>query len=511
MNTLPDPIADLRQYLIELSHLKHALTILHWDNELFLPELARNRRAETINYLTNLVHDRFTATPFQTVLAKAYDAFQQGTLTETDAAIVREVWRESSREKKLTPLFVQQLTEATTVGYHAWHEAKMAKDFSLFLPTLKRIILLKQEEAHLIGYSQSPYDALLDTYEPQLTTATTTHILSDLTSFLVPFLKIIQSTPSAPSNPKLHGPFDIHIQKKFVTDLLRDLGFDFSAGRLDESLHPFTTATHPLDARITTSFDPENIFVAISGVMHEFGHGLYEQGLPVENFGTPLAESASLSIHESQSRLWENIIGLSRPFCQFLQPRLAESFPHQFSSISPETLYRQLNRVAPSLIRIQADEVTYNLHIALRFELERDVIEGRLPVAELPEAWNAQTRRFFDLTPCDDAEGVLQDVHWSQGLFGYFPTYALGNLYSAQFWDAAKTQYPTIASDIATGNFSNLRNWMRDTIHVHGKFHTPAELIERVSGRKLSSDSFQQYCLEKYSDLYPALHAFPRH
>jgi carboxypeptidase Taq len=402
MKTLPDPIAELRQHLIELSHLKHALTILHWDNELFLPELARSRRSETINYLTNLVHDRFTSDPFQTILAHAYDALRRNLLNDTDAAIVREVWRESSREKKLTPLFVQQLTEATTIGYHAWHEAKTTKDFSLFLPVLKRIVLLKQEEAQLIGYSESPYDALLDTYEPNLTTAATTSMLSELTSFLIPFLKTIQSTPPTPPPPWFHGSFDIHTQKEFVTSLLRDIGFNFSAGRLDESLHPFTTATHPFDTRITTSFDPENIFVAISGVMHEFGHGLYEQGLPVENFGTPLAESASLSIHESQSRLWENIIGLSRPFCQFLQPRLAESFPRQFSSVSAEDLYRGLNRVQPSLIRIHADEVTYNLHIALRFELERDVIEGRLPVAELPEAWREYTRKFFDIVPADE-------------------------------------------------------------------------------------------------------------
>ncbi|MEN9342014.1 MAG: hypothetical protein RIQ54_270, partial [Candidatus Parcubacteria bacterium] len=448
---------------------------------------------------------------FQTILVKAHDALQQGLLNDTDAAIVREVWRESYREKKLTPSFVQRLTEATTVGYHAWQEAKTAKDFSLFLPTLQHIVSLKQEEANLIGYAQSPYDALLDTYEPNLTTATTTDILSDLTAFLIPFLKTIQATPATPTPAWLHDAFDIHTQKKIVTNLLRDIGFDFSAGRLDESVHPFTTATHPFDARITTSFDPENVFVAISGVMHEFGHGLYEQGLPVENFGTPLAESASLSIHESQSRLWENIIGLSHPFCQFLRPRLVESFPHQFSSVSEEALYRGLNQVRPSLIRIHADEVTYNLHIALRFALERDLIEGRLPVAELPDAWRDYSERFFGITPVDDGEGVLQDVHWSQGLFGYFPTYTLGNLYSAQFWDAAHTQHPTITSDIASGDFSRLRTWMRDTIHIHGKFHSPAELIKRVSGRELSSDSFQRYLIEKYSDLYPGLRTFSPH
>lgn len=493
---------DFKNQLVELSHLKSALSVLHWDTAVYMPERGNVPRAATISHLAGELHEKFLSPKFKSSLNKVKSQMDAGKLTPEESAIVREVWREFEREEKLPVEFVKELTRVTSEARQVWAEARKKSDFKIFLPDLKKIVELKRKEANLVGFQNSPYDALLDTYEPYTSTEEITVVLEELKGFLAALLKKIQNSKVNINPNILKGDFDIEKQKTICKLVAEKMGFDFSRGRLDTSTHPFTISPHPYDVRITTRFKNDDLFYSLISTIHETGHALYEQGLLAENFGTPLSESVSLGIHESQSRIWENIVGKGRPFWIYFYPILQKEFPSIFSKITFDDFYQALNYVKPSFIRTEADEVTYNLHIILRFEIEKALIEGTIEAEDLPKIWNERVKELLGLDVPNDALGVLQDVHWSGGSIGYFPTYTLGNLYSAQFYKTAKRDILNLEDEIAKGELGHLRKWLRDKIHIHGKFYSADKLVLNVTGEKLTSRYFTEYLTKKYEEIY---------
>ena len=491
-----------QQKLIDIAQLKSAIAALNWDKDVMMPPKGSGPRAAMLSYLAGELHDKVVSPGFRGLLGEAKAASDANQLAADERAIVREVWRDVSREEKLPLEFVKEMAQVTSEAYHVWMDARARKMFALFAPHLKKIVELKRREAELVGFQKSPYDALLDTFEPYATTKEISVALGDLRNFLAPFLVKIRNSKAHVRRDAIAGQFDVEKQKAFCARVAKQIGYDFEAGRLDASAHPFSTSFHPFDSRITTRYSPTEFMESISGVIHETGHALYEQGLPAARFGTPLAEAVSLGIHESQSRLWENLVGKSRPFWIYFYPLLQKEFPAALQQVSLDTFYRAMNAVEPSFIRVEADEVTYNLHVILRFEIERALIEDHLPVEELPRVWNAKMKELLQLDVPEDSQGVLQDVHWSGGMIGYFPTYSLGNLYSAQFFAAAKRDLPRLDEEMTRGEFGALLKWLREKIHVHGKFYSARELAQHATGEPLNSKYFSEYITRKYSEVY---------
>lgn len=491
---------EFKNKLVEIRRLQSATSLLGWDQQVYMPPEGADERAKTIAALAGIIHQKFTSRELEKDLLTLRK--KQSKLTSKQKAIVREVWRDFSREKKLPQKFVEELAQAASAGYSIWKEARKKSDFKLFAPQLKKIVNLKRKEAEYVGYKNSPYDALIDVYEPGANSEEISIIFFELKSFLIPFIEKIKKS-SVKINPKrIKGNFDIKRQVDISQTFIKKIGFDFEKGRLDETTHPFCTNFHPCDVRITTRFSKNDVMYCLSSVIHETGHALYEQGILPENFGTPLGESVSLGIHESQSRLWEKIIGQGRNFWAYFYPVLKKEFPNPFKEVSLDEFYRIINIVRPNFIRTESDEVTYNLHIILRFEIEKELIEGSINVADLPEIWNQKIEEYLGLKVKKDALGVLQDVHWSGGSFGYFPTYTLGNLYAAQFYAAAKHDIPGLEKKISLGRFSPLLGWLRKKIHMHGKFYTAEELVRNVTGENLSTKYFIDYLTKKYKDIY---------
>lgn len=493
---------ELRSKLEELACLNSALAILSWDQEVHMPQKGGSARAKVISHLSVLAHEKIIALDTKKRLTQLLRSTNQRPETP-ESTIIRETWRAYTRERTLPNVFVQELAELTSRAQTIWAEARTKSNVAHFLPSLKRIVELKRKEAEYVGYADSPYDALLDAYEPGLTSAQVSAVFNELRDFLKPFIRTLQRSSHTAPNPTItHGNFPINEQEAFNRWVAEKMGFDFEAGRLDTSTHPFTSGFHPTDVRLTTRYHEHDLLYALGSTIHEAGHGLYEQGLPIEHHGTPLAESVSYGIHESQSRIWENNIGKSRAFWSAIYPKLQRQFPKPFAKIPLETVYRLINEVKPSLIRTESDEVTYNLHIILRYEIERELIEGTLNVKDVPELWNAKMKEYLGVKVPNDREGVLQDVHWSGGAFGYFPTYALGNLYAAQFYHALQKQVPNAERDMKKGNFLPVRNWLRKKIHVHGKTFSSEALVKEVTGEGLNANYFISYLKEKYSALY---------
>ncbi len=495
MNT--HPYATLCQRLAELSHLNSALAVLQWDQEVHMPVKAAEARAKTISYLSVQAHEKLLELNTGELLSQLYQGLDTQSKTK-ESIVIRETWRAYDRERTLPTAFVEELSELCSVAQGAWAEARRKEDFSLFLPHLKRIIQLKRQEAEYIGYKTTPYDALLDAYEPGLTTAQVSQIVNELKEWLPALVRRLTAL-SKEMNPEIaQGTFPLNEQEVFNQFIVQKVGFDREAGRLDTSTHPFTTSFHPTDVRLTTRYRENDLLYAIGSTIHEMGHGLYEQGLPVEHYGTPLGETVSLGIHESQSRLWENHVGKGRSFWEYLYPEIQTRFPEPFAKIPLEVFLDILNRVTPSFIRTESDEVTYNLHIMVRFELEKDLIEGALAVEDLPRAWNKKIQDYLGIEVPNDRLGVLQDVHWSMGAFGYFPTYTLGNLYAAQLYQAAQQQVPKMEERIKQGDFSGLRDWLRTNVYQRGKWFTADELVRETTGESLNTVHFKRYILGKY-------------
>ena len=491
-----------RQRLVDIAQLKSAAAVLNWDKDVFMPPKGSAPRAAMLAYLAGEIHNRVLSEEFRGLLGEAKAAADANELSPADRVIVREVSRDVSREEKLPVEFVKELTQLTSEAYHVWIDARKKREFALFAPYLTKIVALKRREADLVGFKRSAYDALLDTFEPYATTEEVAAALGDLRAFLVPFLAKIRNSKMKVSRDVIAGDFDMEKQKAFCILVAKKIGYDFDAGRLDVSAHPFSTSFHPQDSRITTRYDRSNFMQSIGGVVHETGHALYEQGLPAEQFGTPLGEAVSLGIHESQSRLWENLVGKSRAFWTYFYPQLQQTFPNPLQHVSLDSFYRAINLVQPSFVRVEADEVTYNLHIILRFEIEVALIEGSIAVEDLPRIWNSKVKEFLSLDVSDDALGVLQDVHWSGGMIGYFPTYSLGNLYSAQFFAAARRDLPSFEDEMARGEFGKLLGWLREKVHAHGRTYPAQDLARNATGEQLNSKYFADYISRKYGEIY---------
>ncbi|MDH4326951.1 MAG: carboxypeptidase M32 [Nitrospira sp.] len=495
--------------LLEIQRINSAASVLSWDQETYMPGGGGAARAEQIAVLQGLAHQKLVSPDIEKLLSQWVDpttghaSDQPGDLwDEPSRSLLREVWRDFSRAKKLPSDFVTTLSRECSLAQQVWTKAKEQNAFALFLPNLRTVLSLKREEAQYLGYTDSPYNALLDVYEPGSTIAALQPIFAQLKARLVPLLRRITESHVRIDDSILRHSYDQTRQLEFGRLVLTAMGYDFERGRLDLSSHPFTTSFHPTDVRVTTRVFEHELQSCLFSCIHEGGHGLYDQGLDQRYFGTPLGDSVSLGIHESQSRLWENCVGRSRPFWRFFYPILQQTFPDQLRSVDAERFYAAINCVKPSFIRVEADELTYNLHIMLRFEIEQDLVEGKVQPEDLPALWNRKMEEYLGITPTSDAEGVLQDVHWSFGAFGYFPTYTLGNLYSVQFFEQAKLEIPGLEESIAAGELLGLRRWLEQKIHRWGRMFTPDHLARRVTGNAISPDPFLSYVEKKYGEIY---------
>lgn len=499
----------------EVADLEAAAALLEWDQQTGMPAGAAGVRGEQLATVARLAHERFTRPEIGEWLAALAPFERQRSEQDPDsfeAALVRVVQREYDRARKLPPQLVHALSKATSQAFHAWVAARRDGRFEPFRPDLERVLDLCRQKADRLGWREERYDALLDLYEPGYTAAD----VQDLFDQLAPGLRALLDRIGARADripPDLlrdaDGGYPEAAQEALSRRALEAIGFDFGHGRLDRSAHPFTTAIGaPDDVRLTSRYERADFAPSLYAAIHEGGHGLYEQGVPAAMRGTPLASGASLGVHESQSRLWENIVGRSRAFCGFLLPVARQVFAAAAHPDAPlarldaDGLYRAVNRVQPSPIRVEADEVTYNLHILLRFELERRLVRGDLAVADLPEAWNEAMQRYLGFRPAGDAEGVLQDVHWAHGLFGYFPTYALGNLLAAALWRRILSAHPDTEARLAAGDCAGVLDWLRTHVHAHGAKHLPKEIVRRVTGEPLAAAPLLSYLNDKYSALY---------
>ncbi len=508
MKTL-DSLKALTERLLEIQHLSSAASVLSWDQETYMPAGGGAARADQLATLQTIAHDRFVSPEIEALLTQWIDpATGEPTDRDGDAwneparALLREVWRDFSRAKKLPSDFVKRLGRESSIAQQVWTEARAKNDYPRFLPHLRTMVALKREEAGYLGYTHSPYDALLDTYEPGATVSQLQPLFAALRKRLVPLLERVLASPVAVDETVLFRSYDIGKQLDFSRVVLSAMGYDFERGRLDLAAHPFTTSFHPSDVRVTTRVYEKEFPVCLFSCIHEGGHGLYDQGLDPVHYGTPLGEALSLGIHESQSRLWENCVGRSRPFWRCFFPMLQQTFPEALAGVAQADFYAALNRVQRSLIRVEADELTYNLHIMLRFEIELDVIEGRSAVEDLPAIWKDKMKSYLGVVPERDADGVLQDLHWSVGAFGYFPTYTLGNLYASQFYDQAHRDISNLEGEIEAGRLIVLTQWLNQKIHRWGRTFTTDQLARRVTGRELSPEPFLTYLENKYGEIY---------
>jgi carboxypeptidase Taq len=497
-----EAVEKLNAHLADVVNLARAAAVLGWDQQTYMPPGGAEARGEQLATLSKLAHEIFASDKTGQLLEEAERALDGADPDSTEAALVRVVRHDYDLETKLPTSLVEALARETTRAHEIWVKAREQNDFASFAPMLERIYDLMREKAEALGYEDRMYDALLDQYEPGAKTAHVAEVFDGLRQELVPFVHQIFERLNAVDHSFLHKEYDVKKQEEFGLEVIRQLGYDFSRGRQDRAVHPFTTNFSINDVRITTRYLPNYLPSALFSSVHEAGHALYELGCDQSLENTMLAGGTSLGVHESQSRLWENIVGRGRPFWQHFYPLLQQTFPEQLGKVDLDAFYRAINFVSRSLIRVEADEVTYNLHIMLRFEMENDLLEGKLAVKDAPEAWNAKMQEYLGITPPNDAQGILQDVHWSSGLVGYFPTYALGTLLSVQFWDKALEDVPSIPDDIAQGNFSTLHDWLRNHIYVHGRKYFPADLVQRVTGEPLQYHSFMRYLRDKYSEIY---------
>ncbi|MCE9561231.1 MAG: carboxypeptidase M32 [Planctomycetes bacterium] len=500
--TAADAYAELIRRSKELGVLNSCAAVLSWDQHTYMPARGAGLRGEQMAFLASLSHQKFTDPKIGELLA-AVEGSDLVKEPDADAsANVRELRRAYDRATKIPASLVDELARVTTAAQQAWEQAKKANQFATFRPHLERIVELKRQEADAVGFKDHRYNALIEEYEPGTTVVELKELFAGLTKRLVPLIQKVADSPKKPDRTILERDFPVERQKIFAESAAVALGFNFAAGRLDTTSHPFCSGFGPGDCRITTRYNPRFFPEAFFGVMHETGHALYEQNLPAEHFGTPLGVACSFGIHESQSRLWENQVGRSRPFWDHFFPRLRQTFP-ALADVSLEAFYFAVNDVKPSLIRVEADEATYNLHIALRFELELALLSGDLAVVDLPGAWNERFAALFGLAVPDDARGCLQDIHWSFGGLGYFPTYTLGNLYAAQFMVAVKSDLgaESLTEDMRRGDFGRLKDWLVNNIHRNGQRYRAGELCRRATGNPLSPESFLLYLNEKNSEL----------
>ena len=501
----PKAFTELQDLSIEIHHFNSILSLLHWDQETYMPSGGITSRSQQIAQLSALIHEKKTSRKFKECLEKLVGLTsgkpKVRELSRPQLVMLREWRKDFLRMDKLPSSFVRNFSQVTSEASQIWASAKKDNNFKIFAPFLSKIIALNREKADILGYEDHPYDALIETYEPCMTSRKLSSIFTHLRGELTALLKNIGSARQIDHrflSKKVAPAKQIEIGQ----ELLRKLPFDLAFTRLDISSHPFSIALHPHDSRITTRIHPHHFMSNLFSVLHEAGHSLYEMGLPLETWGTPLSEPASLSVHESQSRFWETLIGRSLPFSQYLYPQLQKAIPSLLKGVPMDRFYRAINRVSPTCIRVEADEVTYGLHVILRFEIEKELISGSLNVHDLPEAWNAKMKEYLGIIPPNDAQGCLQDIHWSLGDFGYFPTYALGNLLAAHLFIAFAKAHPDWESKIATGDLGFIRDWLKENVHRWGRTYDLEELAKKVTGKPLSEAAYCTYLKKKYAEIY---------
>jgi len=479
-------------------------SLLGWDQETFMPPGGLAHRARQLAQLARLGHGMATDAAVGDLLA-ACEADAETMADPLRAANVRHIRHDYDRETKLPASLVEEFATATSIGQHEWAEARKANDFARFRPHLERLITLLRRKAECYGWNRDrgeAWDALADGYEPGCTAAHVEGVFTPLRSRLSRLVAELLSGPKRPDAAFNDFPIAIDAQERLGRMVAERFGFDFVRGRLDRSTHPFCGGACSQDVRMTSRYRERCLNDGLGSVMHETGHGIYEQGLPYERFGTPLGHSVSLGIHESQSRMWENQVGRSLPFWTWLAGELPAYAGEEVRRFGVERLYAAANEVEPGFIRVDADEATYNLHIMVRFEIERAVIRGELEAGDIPATWNRLYREYLDLVVPDDRQGCLQDIHWSMGAMGYFPTYTLGNLYAAQFFEAALVAHPSLPEEFARGEFGTLKRWLNGNIHAHGQRYAPAELCERITGKPLSADPLLRHLEAKLRPLH---------
>ncbi|OVE82152.1 carboxypeptidase [bacterium M21] len=498
---MTDALRELKQRIGEITDLNRAAAVLGWDQQTYMPAGGAVERANQISTLSRLSHEALVAPRTGELLATLSDQVDELCTDSDDACLVHYLQHKYEKTVKVPVEHVTEFSRLTALAQHAWEEAKDANDFATFQPHLRKIIQMRQEYASFFADAEHVYDPLLDDFERGLTTRQLRKIFGELRPLQVDLLQRIRAAKQV-DNDFLFLNYDEDKQWDFGVEVIRKFGYDFKSGRQDRSIHPFTTSFAIDDVRITTRLNANDLQPGLFGTMHEAGHALYEMGISRSLERTPLAQGCSLGIHESQSRLWENIIGRSMDFWTHFYPQLKKAFPSQLGTVGLTDFYNGINRVESSLVRVEADEATYNLHVMLRLELEIALMEGSLDVVDLPEAWDLKMEEYLGIRPTTAGEGVLQDVHWSCGLFGYFPTYALGNLVAAQLWDCMNLDLPDLSSSIRVGEFAPLLDWLRTKFHRHGAKFTPQDLLKRVTGGGISCRPYMNYLETKYSAIY---------
>jgi carboxypeptidase Taq len=493
---------ELLEKVYEINDIEKANALLSWDRETNMPKAGITARVQQMTTLNRLSHVMFTADEMGELIEAAAVEVEDAPFDSNEASLIRLLRRTYDNARKLPPEFVARISEVGGHAHGAWVQAREENDFEAFRPWLEQVVELGQEMAGYYGYEDELYDALLDKYEFDMKTAEVRETFAAVKRDLVPLRQAIEEAGSEVDDSFLHQRFDVAKQKQFARFIAPKIGYDFDRGHIGTVVHPFATSFSRDDARITTRWNPEFLSPFLFGTLHESGHAIYEQGTHPDLARTPLARGTSLGIHESQSRMMENIVGRSRGFWQAYYLPLQSTFPEQLNDYSVEDFYRAINKVQPSFIRVEADELTYSFHIILRFELEQALMTGDLAVRDLPVVWNDKMDELLGIVPPTDSTGCLQDVHWTRPTFGYFPTYALGNLYSAQFYEAAVAQNPEIVDEMAAGKTDALLAWLRENIHQHGRKFTPRELVQRVTGQPLYHEPFTRYVTAKFSAIY---------
>jgi carboxypeptidase Taq len=496
-----EKLNQLKTILAELSDISGAASLLGWDQQVNMPPGGAKARGQQLGTLRSIAHQKFTSPEVAELLEELKPYADSLDPDSNDARLIKVTARDYSKRTRVPKEFIIEMSQITSQAHQIWQQARRENNFYLFQPYLEKIVELRQQYAGFFAPYDHVYDPLLDDFEPGLKTRDVQKIFHELRPKQIALIQAISEKPQV-DDSFLYQSFEEKKQWDFGVDVITRFGYDWEHGRQDKSTHPFTSGSSIYDVRITTRVYPDFLKPALFATMHEAGHALYGLGIDPAFDRTPLSGGASLAVHESQSRMWENLVGRSLAFWEFFYPKLQETFPGQLGQVSLQAFYKGINKVEPSLIRVEADEATYNLHIMLRLELEIALMEGSLAVQDLPEAWNSRMRDYLGVTPPTNADGVLQDIHWSGGMIGYFSTYALGNLISAQLWECILKDIPDLEDQFRRGEFSMLLAWLREKIHRHGEKYEPQELVKRITGSTIDPAAYIRYLQGKFGAIY---------
>jgi carboxypeptidase Taq len=493
------PITKLKEHFDEIHKLRNIRALLNWDQQIYMPNDSNRIRSEQIALIQGITHDKLISPKTKKLLESAN---KSKNLDIIEKAYLREAVRDYEIAVKIPNRLIKKMAKASSLGQQAWEKAYNANNFKIFQPYLEKIVEIKREYAKKLNNEASLYDSLIDLYEPGISSDWLTRVFNKLKLNIIEILKKLKSSKEQPDQSVLKKTYDPQKQLRFILELLNKLDFNFNIGRLDNSMHPFTSNISSMDTRITTTFKTNYLPAGIFGTLHEYGHAIYDMNCMEQIRDTILADGSSFGVHESQSQMWENVIGHGWQFWNYWYPILQKYFPENLADYPENEFYRSINKVQPSLIRVDADEVTYNLHIIIRFELEKVIIDDNFPISDLPELWNLKMEELLGIIPPDDSKGILQDVHWSEGIFGYFPSYILGNLYSAQIYSDILKKNPEINNEIKNGHFNNLISYLKENVYQYGKIYRPEDLIMKITGESLNPNYFINYLKQKFFQIY---------